>query len=662
MSRLHCLLSVAIVMVIAGESTLAQDTSTARDAGRVLRSAPAVKINAAPESSSPPSSVTIPRVKQPRSINRIEADSTRTSQPTDARPDTADQQAERPPQAKRQAALATFGIAEPAGFSASGRFLVGSQASGGLLLCDIANRRRLRRLEDSDRRYDLVAMSPKARWIAGVRHGNPGQVDLWRADNGRLIRTILAGEGAKRSLEFSEAGDTLNVLGSDGRGVTYSIPDGVATGGFASGSGRAAVKPRRVTVSPPVISPRTPFQEAAPSRAIQDAPSTQFPLRGQSPGGAGQSFAPPKPKYIGSGSGTAPADMAPSAPESSFPVAEPQFAAPAAPETAAPEMAAPEMAAPQIAAPSPQMEAPLAPRSALSPAATLPQAATLPPATTMMREEPAAAAPQAAMENMEAYAEPTMSPGAAAPEAFADEAAGSSPDAALAADAATESAAASAAAALPPEDLSSVTVHFATNRNLLTAADRQWTTYFTGFFGSLPAFVVYVVMLLAVLILPWFGKRSWAGLALVAGAVVLCAMGSLEAYVRSHLRDELSGELYGAQPSDLSYGTCQISVPRPENRAPGELNRPLSVWILEAPEDPEKHFVLQKVVEHADKDAFYQSLSGQLAKSADGTSLLFIHGYNVSFEDAIFRTAQLAVDLKFPGARSRSVGRRAPTR
>ena len=30
--------------------------------------------------------------------------------------------------------------------------------------------------------------------------------------------------------------------------------------------------------------------------------------------------------------------------------------------------------------------------------------------------------------------------------------------------------------------------------------------------------------------------------------------------------------------------------------------------------------------------------------------MLFVHGYNVSFEDAIFRTAQLAVDLKFPGA------------
>ncbi|MEX0977811.1 MAG: alpha/beta hydrolase [Pirellulales bacterium] len=127
-------------------------------------------------------------------------------------------------------------------------------------------------------------------------------------------------------------------------------------------------------------------------------------------------------------------------------------------------------------------------------------------------------------------------------------------------------------------------------------------------------------------------------------------MGALEAYVRSQLRDEMTGELYGARPTDISYGACQVSVPKPENRQPGELNRPVSVWIFEAPENPEKHFMLKKVTEHPDKAAFYASLGRQLNKSEERAALLFIHGYNVSFEDAIFRTAQLAVDLKFPGA------------
>jgi esterase/lipase superfamily enzyme len=60
--------------------------------------------------------------------------------------------------------------------------------------------------------------------------------------------------------------------------------------------------------------------------------------------------------------------------------------------------------------------------------------------------------------------------------------------------------------------------------------------------------------------------------------------------------------------------------------------------------------MLRDVQEHASKDAFYDSLARQLALSETGAALVFIHGYNVSFEDAIFRTAQLAVDLKFPGA------------
>ncbi len=653
MPRLQFLLSVAVALVVAGEATFAQDAAPARDAGRVLRSAPAVRIEAAAQNSSPPATERIPRVTQPRSIGRLRTGSGEASRPDAATtPSGSDERSSQNDQPEReQAALTTFGVREPASFSASGRFLVAAEPNGGLLLCDVANRRRLRRLEDSQRRYDLVAMSSTARWIVGVRHDNPGQIDLWRADNGRLIRTILADEGAKTSLEFSAAGDELRVLGSGGRGVTYSIPGGVVTGGFGSGSGGAGVRIPQARIAPLVV-PRSESVGAAapPPAAIRDEPTADFPLRGRQPGGGGMSFAPMERSI-------APADTVPSSPESSFRAAEPQVAAPAAPESAAP-------AEPQMTAPAPQIEAPVAPRMAaptpraqapLAPQSVLPQAAPPAPATTMMREEMAreepAPAGEPAADAAEGFAAPAASPGAAAPDAFAAEATASTPEAALAAEEAAEpAAAASAAAALPPEDLSSVTVHFATNRNLLTAADRRWTTYFMGFFGSLPAFVVYVVILLAVLVLPWFGKRSWATLALVGGAVVLCAMGSLEAYVRSQLRDELSGELYGSQPSELSYGTCQISVPRPENREPGELNRPLSVWILEAPANPEKHFVLQKVVEHADKDAFYESLSSQLAKSADGASLLFIHGYNVSFEDAIFRTAQLAVDLKFPGA------------
>jgi esterase/lipase superfamily enzyme len=204
--------------------------------------------------------------------------------------------------------------------------------------------------------------------------------------------------------------------------------------------------------------------------------------------------------------------------------------------------------------------------------------------------------------------------------------------------------------ASPTPAISQVTIHYATNRNRLAPKDRAWTVYFLGFFASLPAFVLYGVILLSLLILPWFGKRSLAISSLVVGAMVLCGMGMVEAYVRSQLRDELSGELFGCRPTDLSYGACDISVPPATNRKAGDVSRPLSVWVFDAPENPDKHFTLKHVEEHADKDAFYRSLSAQMDKSPARVAMLFVHGYNVSFEDAIFRTAQLAVDLKFPGA------------
>src|SRR5262249_3829970 len=95
--------------------------------------------------------------------------------------------------------------------------------------------------------------------------------------------------------------------------------------------------------------------------------------------------------------------------------------------------------------------------------------------------------------------------------------------------------------ASPKENVSSVTIHYATNRNRLTTRDRQFMEYFLGFFSSTPAFVVYAILILSQLLLPWFGKRSWALGTFVGGLVVLVCMGAVEAQIRSKLRDEMTG-------------------------------------------------------------------------------------------------------------------------
>jgi esterase/lipase superfamily enzyme len=74
---------------------------------------------------------------------------------------------------------------------------------------------------------------------------------------------------------------------------------------------------------------------------------------------------------------------------------------------------------------------------------------------------------------------------------------------------------------------------------------------------------------------------------------------------------------------------------------------------LEYVEDPKKHVVLRGVTEQS-LEAFYRNLRQTIQSERAGKevkqALVFIHGFNVSFEDAARRTAQLMYDLKFKGA------------
>jgi len=76
----------------------------------------------------------------------------------------------------------------------------------------------------------------------------------------------------------------------------------------------------------------------------------------------------------------------------------------------------------------------------------------------------------------------------------------------------------------------------------------------------------------------------------------------------------------------------------------GELEAPWGVWILRFPENPEKHVVLLEVATQ-EKRSFFRSVDTQIADAGDDQALVFIHGYNTTFEDAARRTGQLAYDL-----------------
>ena len=100
-----------------------------------------------------------------------------------------------------------------------------------------------------------------------------------------------------------------------------------------------------------------------------------------------------------------------------------------------------------------------------------------------------------------------------------------------------------------------------------------------------------------------------------------------------------------ASDDPLDFGTCEVTIP-PDHRK-GALDSP-SLIKLEFQEDPDKHVVLNRVI-RSSKDDFYRGLNEKVNESKKKQALVFVHGYNVSFENAVKRTGQIVHDLEFDG-------------
>lgn len=96
----------------------------------------------------------------------------------------------------------------------------------------------------------------------------------------------------------------------------------------------------------------------------------------------------------------------------------------------------------------------------------------------------------------------------------------------------------------------------------------------------------------------------------------------------------------------LDYGRCIVSIP--PNHQTGVVEAP-SITRFELTEDREKHVVLERITRSEESSEFFGHLNERL-ESGSNEALIFIHGYNVSFNDAVKRTAQISHDVKFQGA------------
>lgn len=159
--------------------------------------------------------------------------------------------------------------------------------------------------------------------------------------------------------------------------------------------------------------------------------------------------------------------------------------------------------------------------------------------------------------------------------------------------------------------------------------------------------VLALLLVLAFVALGLLKRLTWLNLsgALVVGAALFLAIAWIDARRQASQAAKVTG-VYGNKRGELRYGVCQVSVPK--KRSIGQFNTPFALYVIELPEDSEKHFVVTELKEN--REAFFAELKSKVAASDQRNAFVFIHGYNVPFADAVKRTAQLTADLKFAGA------------
>lgn len=110
---------------------------------------------------------------------------------------------------------------------------------------------------------------------------------------------------------------------------------------------------------------------------------------------------------------------------------------------------------------------------------------------------------------------------------------------------------------------------------------------------------------------------------------------------------EGSAQDYGPEPDgELRYGEAQVTIPLAAHRM-GKVETP-RWWRRLLGQREEQRFQVR--VTSLCQAKFVSRLSQAFQAEEERELLVFVHGYNVTFREALRRCAQLAFDLQFPGA------------
>jgi esterase/lipase superfamily enzyme len=122
-------------------------------------------------------------------------------------------------------------------------------------------------------------------------------------------------------------------------------------------------------------------------------------------------------------------------------------------------------------------------------------------------------------------------------------------------------------------------------------------------------------------------------------------------------KEEPKRVLYGSERARrLELGHALVTVPKshqvPNIERPFAIRIPyFQVTLYEAAEDPKTHFTI-KEISVLTRDQFIAKARERVngSRAFKDQAVVFVHGYNNAFDYALYRTAQMAYDLKFDGA------------
>ncbi len=124
---------------------------------------------------------------------------------------------------------------------------------------------------------------------------------------------------------------------------------------------------------------------------------------------------------------------------------------------------------------------------------------------------------------------------------------------------------------------------------------------------------------------------------------------------RARVEDSERLDYGDARGRRLELGRALVTVPKshtiPQIERPWTLRIPIIGIEIGESENPEEHFTMKEIKAFSEQELL-ALVAERLAKSQryKKHALIFVHGFNTTFDYAIYRTAQIAYDLKFDGA------------